>query len=129
VIDRPLSFELLERASGAGAEETEAGVGELIRHRVLRPVGEQFELVHGHLHECVYEQLSPIRRKLLHRRVAKALEALHGSDNGRQIRMPAASSQLTEGGFSSILAARLLAEASGCSSRSQRWAHVKPWSR
>ena len=64
---------------------------------MLRPVGEQFELVHGHLHECVYEQLSPIRRKLLHRRVAKALEALHGSDNGRQIRMSAASSQLTEG--------------------------------
>jgi predicted ATPase/DNA-binding SARP family transcriptional activator len=81
VIGRQFPFELLERAAGTGADDAEAGVEELIRRRVLRVVGEQFELVHDRLRECVYEQLSPIRRKLLHRRVAEALEALHGSDD------------------------------------------------
>jgi DNA-binding SARP family transcriptional activator len=79
-IGREFEFELLQRASALGDEEAAAGVEELVRRRVLRAIGERFEFVHDRVREVVYAGLLPVRRKLLHRQVAEALEALHAGD-------------------------------------------------
>jgi len=47
---------------------------------VLRTVGDRFKMVHDWVREVVLSALLPIRRKLLHRQVAEALEALYESD-------------------------------------------------
>jgi DNA-binding SARP family transcriptional activator len=79
-IGREFEFELLQRASGLAEEEAAAGVEELVRRRVLRAIGEQLAFVHDRVREVAYEGLLPFRRKLLHRQVAEALEALHAAD-------------------------------------------------
>jgi DNA-binding SARP family transcriptional activator len=79
-IGREFEFELLQRASGLGGDEAAAGVEELVRRRVLRAVGEQLAFVHDRVREVAYAGLLPFRRKLLHRQVAEALEALHAAD-------------------------------------------------
>ena len=80
VIDREFEFDLLRRASGLGENEAAGGVEELVRRRVLRSVGERFKLVHDRVREVVYAALLPMRRKLLHRHVAEALETLYAQD-------------------------------------------------
>ena len=80
VIDREFEFDLLRRASGLGENEAANGVEELVRRRVLRTVGERFKLVHDRVREVVYAALLPMRRNLLHRHVAEALETLYSQD-------------------------------------------------
>src|SRR5262249_12633749 len=80
VIGREFEFALLPRASGLEAHEAADAVEELVRRQMLRTVGDRFELVHDWVREVVYGALLPIRRTLLHRDVAPALEALHAGD-------------------------------------------------
>ena len=80
VIGREVEFELLQRASGLGAHEAADAVEELVRRQVLRTVGDRLKMVHDWVREVVLGALLPIRRKLLHRQVAEALEALYASD-------------------------------------------------
>ena len=80
VIGREFEFELLQRASGLRADEAADGAEELIRRQVLRTVGDRFTVVHDWVREVVYGVLLPIRRKLLHRQVAEALEAVYEQD-------------------------------------------------
>src|SRR5262245_28325501 len=80
VIGREFEFALLQRASGLGAHEAADAVEELVRRQMLRTVGERFELVHDWVREVVYGGLLPMRRTLLHRDVAQALEALYAGD-------------------------------------------------
>jgi len=77
VIGREFEFPLLQRASGLDEQRAAEGLEELVRRRVLRAVGERFDLVHERIREVVYDQVSLPRRRLLHGRVAEALEALH----------------------------------------------------
>ncbi len=80
VIGRDFDFPLLWRA--ARLEETEAAtaVEELVRRRVLYGAGERFDFTHHRLREVAYGQLLAPRRRLLHRQVARALEARHAGD-------------------------------------------------
>jgi DNA-binding SARP family transcriptional activator len=80
VIGREFEFELLQRASGLEAHEAADGVEELVRRQMLRTVGDRFKVVHDWVREVVYGALLPMRRKLLHRDVADALETLYTSD-------------------------------------------------
>jgi DNA-binding SARP family transcriptional activator len=80
VIGREVDFEVLQRASGLAAHEAADAVEELVRRQVLRAVGDRFKMVHDWVREVVLSTLLPIRRKLLHRQVAEALEALYESD-------------------------------------------------
>ena len=77
VIGRPFDFAVLECAADVGETEAALGVEELVRHRVLHGSGENFEFTHDRIREVVYGQLLLPRRRLLHRRVAEALETLH----------------------------------------------------
>src|SRR5262249_36673881 len=80
VIGREFEFALLQRASGLEAHEAADAVEELVRRQMLRTVGDRFELVHDWVREVVFGALLPMRRTLLHRDVAQALEALYAGN-------------------------------------------------
>ncbi|PYM92439.1 MAG: hypothetical protein DME04_15475 [Candidatus Rokuibacteriota bacterium] len=80
VIGREFEFTLLQRAAGLEGEEAAAGVEELVRRGVLQGVGERFDFIHDRIREVVSGRLLSPRRKLLHLRVAEALEAARSHD-------------------------------------------------
>jgi predicted ATPase len=51
-------------------------VEDLVTRRLLRETGEKFEFAHDRIREVIYAQLVTPRRRLLHRRVAHAMEML-----------------------------------------------------
>jgi predicted ATPase len=54
---------------------------ELWQRRILREQGaEAYDFGHDKLREVAYASLSAARRRLLHRRVAQALESVHAHD-------------------------------------------------
>jgi len=73
-IGREFEFALLQQASGLTEDDTAAGVEELVRRRVLHGIGERFDFTHDRIRDVAYGRLLPPRRKLLHRRIAEALE-------------------------------------------------------
>ena len=77
VIGREFAFPLLQRAAGVGEEDAAAAVEELVRRRVLHGVGERFDFTHDRIREVAYERILAPRRRILHRKVAEAIEALH----------------------------------------------------
>ncbi len=83
VIGREFEFALLERAGGFGEDETAAGVEELVRRRVLHGLGERFDFTHDRIREVAYGRILAPRRKLLHRRVAEAIEGVYPGDRER----------------------------------------------
>lgn len=80
VIGREFEFELLQAASGGDADATAEGVEELVRRHVLRGEGERFDFTHDRIRAMVYDQLLPPPRRVRHRRVGEALEAVHASN-------------------------------------------------
>ena len=79
-IGREFDFALLEATSGLTADETAAGVEELVRRRVLHGLGERFDFVHDRIRDVAYGRLLAPRRRLLHRRIAEALESARAND-------------------------------------------------
>jgi DNA-binding SARP family transcriptional activator len=77
VIGRECEFALLERAAGLGEDASAQGLEELVRRRVLHGVGERFDFTHDRIREAAYDRILGARRRILHRRVAEAIEALY----------------------------------------------------
>jgi tetratricopeptide (TPR) repeat protein len=77
VIGREFDFALLARAAGLDEEETASGVEELVRRHILHGIGERFDFAHDRIREAAYGRILAPRRRLLHRRIAEAIEALH----------------------------------------------------
>jgi predicted ATPase len=78
VIGRSFSFDALRDASGRNEDETVAAIERLLAggfFRVASEVGDnsRYDFNHERLRAYVYEEASPARRRLLHRRVAEAL--------------------------------------------------------
>jgi DNA-binding SARP family transcriptional activator/tetratricopeptide (TPR) repeat protein len=84
------TLDLLTEASDLNADVVVAAVDELWRRRIVREFREGYDFSHDLLREAAYEQVSPPKRWLLHRRVAQALEQLHADDTD------AVSAQLAE---------------------------------
>ncbi|MCG6875758.1 MAG: AAA family ATPase [Betaproteobacteria bacterium] len=80
VIGRELDFPLLQHAAGTDARSTAVALEKLVRRRVLHPVGERFAFTHERIREVAYGQLLPPRRRLLHERVALAMEELYAGN-------------------------------------------------
>ena len=77
VIGRTFDMELLSRVSGAGEVAAVRGLDDLWQHRIVREMAAgQYDFSHDKLREVAYASLSKTRRRLLHRYVAEALEAL-----------------------------------------------------
>ena len=75
---RDVTLELLDHASDLDEQALVGAVDELWRRRLLREhATSSYDFAHDLLREAAYERLTPPHRRLLHRRVADALERLH----------------------------------------------------
>lgn len=83
VIGRAFDATILGKASESTEDELVQGLDELWQHGIIREQGfnrfgvEAYDFSHDKLREVAYQSLSSIRRRLLHRRVAEALEFYH----------------------------------------------------
>jgi len=75
VIGRRFDFALLTAASGMDERHAAEAVEDMVRHHVLRSVGNEFEFTHDRVRDVAYGRLLAPRRRLLHVAVAEALEA------------------------------------------------------
>jgi DNA-binding SARP family transcriptional activator len=82
VIGREFEFSLLAHAARSDEEAVADGVEELVRRRILHGVRERFDFAHDRIREVAYSRILAPRRRLLHRRVAEAIEALYAADTG-----------------------------------------------
>jgi tetratricopeptide (TPR) repeat protein len=81
VIGRAFTVDVLTKASNASEEVLVHGLDELWQRRIVREQGANaYDFSHDKLREVAYASLSATRRRLLHRRVAEALEAVYASD-------------------------------------------------
>jgi DNA-binding SARP family transcriptional activator len=80
-IGRPFSFDLLAKATDWDEDSLSRALEELWQRRIIDGQGsDSYDYTHDLLREVAYSGLSPIRRRSLHQRVARALEELHASD-------------------------------------------------
>jgi DNA-binding SARP family transcriptional activator len=77
VIGREFEFELLRRASGLADADAAAAMEEVVRRDVIHGVGEHFDFVHDRIREVARADFLAPRRRLIHRSVAEAIEALY----------------------------------------------------
>ena len=76
------TLDLLTEASDLDADLVVEAVDELWRRRIMREFRDGYDFSHDLLRETAYAGVSPPKRWLLHRRIAQALELLHGEDTG-----------------------------------------------
>lgn len=80
-IGRPFSMDLLAKATDWDEVSLSAALEDLWQRRIIDEVGSgAYDYTHDLLREVAYSELSPIRRRSMHRRVARALEELHAAD-------------------------------------------------
>jgi DNA-binding SARP family transcriptional activator/predicted ATPase len=80
-IGRPFSFELLAKATDWDEDSVSRALENLWQRRIIDGQGSgTYDYTHDLLREVAYTELSPIRRRSLHRRVARALEELYAPD-------------------------------------------------
>ncbi|CAM3582836.1 AAA family ATPase [Deinococcus frigens] len=84
-IGRAFEVEVLRDASDLEEVALVAALDELWHGAIIReqPGGGVYDFTHDRLREGAYDAISPARRRLLHRRVAQALELRHAPDLGR----------------------------------------------
>jgi tetratricopeptide (TPR) repeat protein len=80
VIGREFDFALLQRASGCDEAAAAEGVEELVRRGVLEGMDDRFDFTHDRIRAVISAELLLPQRKLLHRQIGAALEALHADD-------------------------------------------------
>ena len=77
-IGREFSFGVLQQATGESEDALVRGLDELWQRRIVREHGlEAYDFSHEKLRDVAYADLGAARRRVLHRRVAAALEASH----------------------------------------------------
>ncbi len=80
-IGRPFSFDLLAKATDWDEGSVSRALEELWQRRIIDSrTADAYDYTHDVLREVAYAELNPVRRRSLHRRVARALEELHASD-------------------------------------------------
>jgi DNA-binding SARP family transcriptional activator/tetratricopeptide (TPR) repeat protein len=77
-IGREFTFSVLAKASDQNEESLVRSLDELWQRRIVREEGaDGYNFTHDMLRQVAYTSLSAARRRLLHRRVAQVLEAVH----------------------------------------------------
>jgi len=80
VIGRAFTYTVLKQVSGADEDVLVQALDEMWERRIIREQGtDGYDFSHDKLREGAYADLSRARRRLLHRRVADAIEQLFGS--------------------------------------------------
>ena len=78
---RPFTPDDLARAARLNDAELLSVLGDLERRGLIRPIGgDAYDFTHDLVRQAAYRALSQPRRKLLHRRIARALDAVIGRD-------------------------------------------------
>ena len=81
VIGRSFTLSVLAQASGLDEDTLVRGLDELWQRRIVREQqADAYDFSHDRLREVAYAAVSLTRRRLLHRRVAEALEAVYAAD-------------------------------------------------
>ena len=81
IIGRAFTLDVLIGGSLADADSAVHALDELWQKRIVREHGaNSYDFTHDKLREVAYAQISAPQRRLLHRRVAQALEAMHADD-------------------------------------------------
>lgn len=80
-IGRPFSFDLLAKSTDWDEDSLSRALEELWQRRIIDGRGAgAYDYTHDLLREEAYSELSPVRRRFLHRRVARALEELYAAE-------------------------------------------------
>jgi predicted ATPase/DNA-binding SARP family transcriptional activator len=80
-IGREFTLDLLIAASNADEDSAVRALDELWQKRIVREHGTaSYDFTHDKLREVAYAEISVPQRRMQHRRVAQALEALHAED-------------------------------------------------
>jgi DNA-binding SARP family transcriptional activator/predicted ATPase len=81
VVGRPFSFELLTKATDWDESSVSQALDELFRRRIVESRGaSEYDFTHDRLREVACAELSVVRQRYLHRRVARALAEVHATD-------------------------------------------------
>ncbi|HEV8043236.1 MAG TPA: AAA family ATPase [Bryobacteraceae bacterium] len=81
VVGRPFSFELLEKATDWDEGSVSQALEELWQRRIIESRGEsEYDFTHDRLREVACAELSVVRQRYLHRRVARALAELYAAE-------------------------------------------------
>jgi DNA-binding SARP family transcriptional activator len=81
VIGRPFSFELLEKATDWDEASLSRALDELWQRRIIESRGtSEYDFTHDRLREVACAELSLVRRRYLHRRVARAMAEVYAGD-------------------------------------------------
>jgi DNA-binding SARP family transcriptional activator/predicted ATPase len=81
VVGRPFSFELLEKATDWDEASLSDALDELWRRRIIESRGgSEYDFTHDRLREVAYAELTLVRQRYLHRRVARALADVYAAD-------------------------------------------------
>src|SRR3984885_11051092 len=81
VIGRPFSFDLLEKATDWDEGSVSQALDELWRRRMIESRGaSEYDFTHDRLREVASAELSLVRQRYLHRRVARALAEVYEAD-------------------------------------------------
>src|SRR4029077_8174546 len=75
-VGQAFSFDLLAKATDWDEDSVSRALDELWQRRIIGGQ-EPYDFTHDRLREVAYAELSPVRRRFLHRRIAIALEELH----------------------------------------------------
>jgi DNA-binding SARP family transcriptional activator/predicted ATPase len=80
-IGRAFTLDLLITAGNADADSAVRALDELWHKRIVREHGaSSYDFTHDKLREVAYAEISVPQRRLLHSRIAQALEAVHAGD-------------------------------------------------
>jgi DNA-binding SARP family transcriptional activator len=83
-VGRDASLEMLCEASDLSPELVVDAVDELWRLRIFKGVGANtYDFSHDLLRDAAYASLDDVRKRLFHRRIAQAVELVHGGDLDR----------------------------------------------
>jgi DNA-binding SARP family transcriptional activator len=81
VIGRRFSIDLLAKATDWDEDSLVRALEELWQRRIIEAdAAGNYDFTHDRLREVAYQELNPVRRRFLHRRVARALEEIHGPE-------------------------------------------------
>ncbi len=81
VIGRAFDYEILVTAVSLDEMALIDALDELWSRRIIREqTGDSYDFSHDRIREVAYQEISRARRRLYHRQVAAALEAIHGDD-------------------------------------------------
>jgi DNA-binding SARP family transcriptional activator/predicted ATPase len=78
---RDFAFDVLAAASDLDESTVVTALDDLWQRRLVRERGlGTYDVSHDRIRDVAYGEIPPARRRILHRRIAQALELLHGSD-------------------------------------------------